>query len=90
MGPLHVPDMGESSYVQPQPSVDSDFRDNYQCPGLQMRRLRLCGALVLRSPSWDMVDRCSEERSTVLFPQRPRWAAWFHDIIGGEDLFLRV
>lgn len=55
-----------------------------------MRKLRLFGALVLRSLSWNMVDQGLEERSTILFLQRPRWAVWFHDIIGGEDLFLRV
>lgn len=55
-----------------------------------MRKLRFFGALVLRSPSWDMVGQYLEEGSISLFLQRPRWAAWFHDVIGGEDLFLRV
>lgn len=59
-----------------------------------MRKLGLFGALVLRSPSWDMVGQGLVEGCNIVFLQRPRWGAWFAaqppNILRVEDLFLRV
>lgn len=77
-----MPDTGETSHAQPQPSVDGDFRDNCQHLALQMRKLRLFETLVLRSPCWDMVGQDLEEGSISLpakarlgcpVPRHRRW-----------------